>query len=284
LKLRRLLIVNADDFGFTPDVNEGIVEAHREGILTAATIMANGPAFDDAVRLAQAHPSLDIGCHLVLVGGLSLVSGTPLPGSVMGLLAALARGEIAIYDELRAQIRRVLDAGLRPTHLDTHKHTHLAPPVLDAVARLGQELGIPWVRRPFDFPLTAESGAVPWVKKLANRTLASVRPRFHRILEAHHCRSTDYFAGFQLTGRLRTRELLDLLAAIPEGTTEFMCHPGRCGTALRVAPTRLKESRQAELEALTDSAVREAISRLGIELVNYGDLSQPLSSAPFDNG
>jgi len=123
------LIVNADDFGFTRDVNEGIVAAHRRGILTATTIMATGPAFAHAVDLSRDNPDLDIGCHLVLVGS------EGFPATVPALLYALATHRIRIYDELAAQVRRILDAGLRPTHLDTHKHTHLLPPVLDAVAR-----------------------------------------------------------------------------------------------------------------------------------------------------
>ena len=85
---RKQLVVNADDFGFTPDVNQGIVEAHRGGILTATTLMANGAAFEDAVRLGRETPTLDIGCHLVLVSGRSLVSGKPLPSSVAQLLGA----------------------------------------------------------------------------------------------------------------------------------------------------------------------------------------------------
>ena len=141
-------MINADDFGFTPDVNEGIVEAHRHGILTATTMMANGEAFDDALRLARETPSLDIGAHLALVSGRSVLTGRPLPAGVPQLLAALARRQIRPYEELRAQVARLVDAGLRPTHLDTHKHTHLAPPVLDAVARIGEEFGIRWVRRP----------------------------------------------------------------------------------------------------------------------------------------
>ena len=145
-------MVNADDFGFTPDVNEGIVEAHLRGILTATSLMANGPAFEDATRRALDVPSLDIGCHLVLVGGASLVTGKPLPETVAGLLNAMAWRRIRVYDEMRAQVERIVDAGLRPTHLDSHKHTHLAPPVLEAVARLSEASGIRWVRRPFDFP------------------------------------------------------------------------------------------------------------------------------------
>ena len=269
MSARKRLIVNADDFGFTPDVNEGIVEAHQQGILTATTLMANGEAFDDAVRRARAVPSLDIGCHLVLVGGRSLLTAKPFPQTVSQLLVALARRQLRPYDELRAQVQRICDAGVRPTHLDTHKHTHLAPPVLDAVARLGEEFGIRWIRRPLDFPLRT---AVPPLVKLTSRSLALLRRRFHRVLEQHRCQTTDHFAGFQVTGRLRTPELLELLALIPEGTTEFMCHPGKCGPALRQARTRLKESRQAELEALTASESRIALGRAGIELVNYRDL------------
>jgi predicted glycoside hydrolase/deacetylase ChbG (UPF0249 family) len=272
LSARKQLVVNADDFGFTPDVNRGIVDAHCRGILTATTLMANGAAFDDAVRLARETPSLDIGCHLVLVGDRSLVTGKLYPRSVGQLLAALARREIRPYEELAAQVRRILDAGIRPTHLDTHKHTHLAPPVLDAVARVGEEFGIRWVRRPFDFPLNALRGSVPRLKRLTSDALGLLRRRFHRVLERHRCRTTDHFAGFQITGRFRTPELAQLLACLPDGSTELMCHPGYCGEALRGASTRLKESRERELEALTSVEARAAIERHGIELVGYAGL------------
>ena len=262
-------MVNADDFGFTPDVNEGIVEAHREGILTAATLMANGGAFEDAVRCARENPSLDIGCHLVLVGGCSVASSRALPASIPRLLVALVRREIAVYEELRAQVERIVHAGLQPTHLDTHKHTHLAPPVLEAVARVGEEFGIRWIRRPFDFPLIAAQGVAPLWKRLTGKAMGSARRRFKRVLEKHACRATDHFAGFEITGRWRTAELVTLLQAIPEGSTELMCHPGRCREALRLAPTRLKESREEELKALTAPAVRETVTQAGIELTNY---------------
>jgi predicted glycoside hydrolase/deacetylase ChbG (UPF0249 family) len=275
LSARKQLVVNADDFGFTPDVNEGIVEAHRRGILTATTLMANGEAFEDALRLARETPSLDIGCHLVLISGRSLVTGRPLPLTVPQLLAAMARHEIRVYDELEAQVRRIVDAGIRPTHLDTHKHTHLAPPVLDAVARLGEEFDIRWVRRPFDFPLNALRGTVPRLKRLTSDALSLLRRRFHRVLSSHGCRTTDHFAGFQITGRFRTAELAELLAILPEGSTELMCHPGRCREPLRNARTRLKESREHELEALLSREVRDALERHGIELADYAGLASP---------
>jgi predicted glycoside hydrolase/deacetylase ChbG (UPF0249 family) len=267
---RKRLVVNADDFGFTPDVNQGIVEAHRGGILTATTLMANGAAFDDALRLWRETRTLDVGCHLVLIGGESLVTKKAYPATLAQLLVALAKRQIRVYDELAAQMRRIVDAGVRPTHLDTHKHTHLAPPVLDAVARLSEEFGVPWVRRPFDFPLSAPG--VPRLKQLTSDALGVMRRRFHRVLARHRCRTTDHFAGFQITGRFRAAELVELMAVIPEGSTELMVHPGRCGPALRAAPTRLKESREEELAALLAPQVREAMARNGIELVNYAGL------------
>ena len=255
------LVVNADDFGFTRDVNAGIVEAHRNGILTATTLMANGDAFDDAVRLAKETPSLDIGCHLVLV------QGPGLPQTIPQLVQAVALRRIRIYEELTKQVRRIVDAGLNPTHLDTHKHTHLLPPVLEAVARVSEEFRIPLVRRPFDFPL--QPGGVGW----KNRLMRLMSGRFRSVLARHHCRSTDWFAGFRLTGHYRSGDLAEVIRALPEGVTEFMCHPGRCGDDLRSARSRLKESREEELRALTAPEVRVALTEAGVELVSYRDLA-----------
>jgi len=235
----KYLITNADDFGFTRDVNEGIVHAHRKGILTATTLMATGPAFDHAVEMARENPELDIGVHLVLVGSHGY------PATVARLVASL--GRVQIYDELARQIGKVVDAGIRPTHLDTHKHTHLLPPVLAAVARLAEEFKIPWVRRP----------------------LASL---FARTLTRHGCRTTDHFVGFALTGRYDAARLAKLIRRLPVGITEFMCHPGFCTDELRGAPTRLKESRRLELEALTSPEVRAALQESSVVLTRYAAL------------
>jgi predicted glycoside hydrolase/deacetylase ChbG (UPF0249 family) len=260
----RSLVVNADDFGFTRDVNQGIIEAHTNGVLTSTTLMATGAAFDDAVRLAKDHPSLDVGCHLVLVGQ------PPFPLTVRQLTQAIALKRIRIYDELSAQVRRIIDAGLKPTHLDTHKHTHLLPPVLDAVARLSEEFKVPWVRRPFDLPLKA--GGVGWKTNAANRAFGLVRGRFEKVLRRHGCRFTDHFAGFRITGNYDAAALATLISELPEGSTEFMCHPGRCGDELRAARTRLKESREVELRALTAREVREALANAKVELRHFGNL------------
>lgn len=260
----RCLVVNADDFGFTRDVNQGIIEAHTEGILTSTTLMATGATFDDAVRRARENPSLDIGCHLVLVGQ------APFPQTIAQLTQAVALKRICIYDQLSTQVRRILDAGVKPTHLDTHKHTHLLPAVLDAVARISEEFRIPWVRRPFDLPLQAGGGN--WKTEVANRAFGLVRSRFEKVLRSHGCRFTDHFAGFRMTGNYDTASLVELIRSLPDGSTEFMCHPGRCGDELRAAKTRLKESREAELRALMAPDVRSALIEQQVKLCSFAEL------------
>jgi predicted glycoside hydrolase/deacetylase ChbG (UPF0249 family) len=263
--MARRLILNADDFGFTRGVNQGIVEAHRFGILTATTLMANGDAFDDAVALARETPTLDVGCHVVLVQGCSVLDPSrALPPTVTDLIRALMRRELPVYDEIAAQVRKLARAGIHPSHIDTHKHTHLLPPVLEAVARVAREFDIPWVRRPFDFGIDSRARAM---KRVAAVGIRVTRPRFATALIG--LRTTDYFTGFQITGTLNAASLADTLERLPEGLTEFMCHPGRLGTDLRNAATRLKESRAVELAALLSPETRRAIEQRGIELVNY---------------
>ncbi len=273
--MSRRLIVNADDFGFTRDVNAGIVEAFQHGILRATTLMANGSAFDDAARLAGENPGLQVGVHFVLVGGEPLTKpGTVFPDSVPGLLAALGNSwkPAAIRDEARAQIEKIAAAGLEPRHIDAHKHTHLIPQVLDALLDIAPEYGIRWVRRPFDLPLTAAAGAADWKRRVVSRALATARNGFETKISAVGMRSTDHFAGFQLTGSLREAELVRLIETLPEGVTELMTHPGRCTQELRGAPTRLKESREAELAALCSDKVEAAAEASAVEVSGFSDL------------
>ncbi len=233
------LIINADDFGFTRDVNAGIIQAHREGVLTSATLMANGDAFDDAVRLAHETPTLDIGCHLVLVQGCSVLDARLLPETPLRLIFQ----KIDAYAELRAQIQRILAAGIRPTHLDSHKHTHLLPSVFRAVVRLAKEFSIPYIRRPLP--------AIGLYRRLA---LSS------------GIRMTDHLLGFRLTGTLTEETFAAAVERLPDGETEFLCHPGLLGPELAQATTRLKESRVRELEALTSPRIRALINARGILL------------------
>jgi chitin disaccharide deacetylase len=252
------LIINADDFGFATDVNAGIVHAHREGVLTSTTLMANGAAFDDAIRLSRETPTLDIGCHLVLVQGRSLVTDRPLPETPLDLLQTLARRRLNVYAELHAQIETIVSAGIRPTHLDTHKHTHIVPAVFRAVVRLAQEFAIPYVRLPLD-------RSVP----LVGLACAFASRYYRRVAAIHRVRMPDHFVGFRLTGSLDERTFRAALLSLRDGTTEFMCHPGYLGPELANAPTRLKESRVRELEALTSPRIRELIAAERIQLTSF---------------
>lgn len=267
----RRLVVVADDFGFTRDVNEGILEAHTRGIVRVAGLLATGPAFEHAVELLRRHPSLQIGAHLALVGLPSARDGQPLPWTLAGLLRTLARGRLRIQDELAAQLERILAAGIRPTHLDTHKHTHLLPGVLHVLLRLAREYGVRWVRRPFDWSWRGEP-ALPLRERLARAALGLLRPGFDRKLARAGCRSADRFVGIGLTGRLDIPVLLRFIRALPEGTTELMCHPGRCGEELRRARTRLKDSRERELQALTAPEVLQALRDSRVRLCGWREL------------
>jgi predicted glycoside hydrolase/deacetylase ChbG (UPF0249 family) len=260
------LIVNADDFGWTRDVNEGIVYAHRNGILTATTLMAGGEEFDHAVRLSRETPSLDVGCHLTLLQGLSALTGKPLPEGIPELLRAIATRRLDVYSELAAQVRRIVAAGIAPTHLDAHKHTHVLPTVASAVARIVRETGIRWVRKPFDF------GGLAGPSRWSARLMRTQRSGLQRKLRDAGAVTTDHFAGFALTGYLDEARLLELIERLPEGSTELMCHPGFCRDQLKASRTRLKESREIELRALTSERVRSALGARGIRLVNYGEL------------
>jgi len=252
------LIVNADDFGFTKDVNAGIVYAHREGILTSTTLMANGDAFDDAVKLARETPTLDVGCHLVLVQGPSLLTGRPLPDKPHRLLASLARRGLDVYAELRMQIQAVIAAGIRPTHLDSHKHTHIVPSVFRQVVRLAREFSIPYVRLPLDPTLP-----------FARLPIALAGRYYRRLARGFDVRMTDRFLGFRLTGSLDEKAMAAALLTLGDGLTEFMCHPGYLGSELAAAQTRLKQSRVDELEALTSPRIRNLISAQAIQLTRF---------------
>jgi predicted glycoside hydrolase/deacetylase ChbG (UPF0249 family) len=254
------LIVNADDFGWTRDVNDGIVHAHRNGILRATTLMAGGKAFDHAAGLAHDTPSLDIGVHLTLVQTTSAMTGAPLPKDIPALLLAIVSRRIDIYGELSAQVRKIMGAGIKPTHLDSHKHTHILPPVASAIARIVREFGIRWVRKPFDFGLTSGFAA---------RLMHTQHSGLQRKLREAGALTTDHFAGFALTGYLDEAKLLRLLEDLPEGTTELMCHPGFCRDELRQSPTRLREARETELNALTSAKVMARLKERDIRLENF---------------
>lgn len=270
------LVVNADDFGYTPGVNRGIVAAFTGGIVRAATLMAVAPYFDDAVRLAREHPGLDLGVHLVLAGSAPALTaaGTPLaPGGSFhrsladAVRAILATPTAAIRAELRAQIDKVLAAGIKPLHLDSHKQTHLVPRVWQLVVELAREYAIPFVRRPgdtFTVPLDYPIGDLvsDWVVRGVAEYCAGQYPT----------RTLPHFFGQRAVGHLEKLGLLRMLERLPEGDTELMVHPGYPDAEL-AATSRLVESRRIELAALCDPQVRETVAARGIVLTPYRELA-----------
>ena len=160
-RVRREVIFNADDFGLCASINRGVIASHHEGIVRAASLICTGDAFDEAADYARKNPSLDLGLHLSLVDGTPVGSPSTVP-TLIGtdgffhpnygsFLRRYITGKIAVVEietEFRAQLRKVLDAGLRISHIDSHQHLHVLPAILEIVTRLAGEHGIPAVRLP----------------------------------------------------------------------------------------------------------------------------------------
>lgn len=261
------LILNADDFGLTRGINRAIGELYAAGALTSATLMANGPAFDDAVAVARANPGLGVGCHIVLT------DGTPLspPESVPSLLGddgknfrpnatdffvAVLRGKLnedEIEREALAQIQRLQHAGIGVTHVDTHKHTHVLPQVARPVLAAAESAaGVRAIRNPYEERWSLALGNGPLMSRLKLRILRHLRPRFFALPQIRERRivTTDGTIGISATGSLDARTLRAALDAMPEGTWELVCHPGYNDHDLDAVTTRLRETRNTEREAL----------------------------------
>jgi len=287
------LIVNADDFGLTEGVNRAIIEGHRNGIITSATLMANGMAYDSAVAASSGAPALGVGVHLNLTQGRPICSPSQVPSIITsdgsfyptpGILAwrILTRRVMPgdVENELRSQIEKIVSAGVRITHLDSHKHIHLLPPIFGVVARLAREYGIGCVRCPIE---PAASGTRPsqssregWPRRakqyLLGRALSTLAACQVKKLENAGLRWPEHFYGLSQTGFLDAAVLDQLLRAVSDGTHEIMCHPGYVDAALLGTRTRLRAQRETELDALTRPGIRQLVAELGIELISYARL------------
>ncbi len=289
----RRLIVNADDFGFTAGVNRAIVEAHTRGIVTSSTLMANGRAFEDAVALAKTVPRLSVGCHVVLIDGQPVLDAKLLPSLTTassagarfrdGLKAFAARAFAGrlnaneIEAEASAQIRKLQSAGIIVSHFDTHKHTHLFPSVLHPLLRAARVCGVRAVRNPFGPSKPLKSGellARPslWTRSIEVKVLRSLAGKFREAAAREGLLTPDGTLGVEVTGVLDEKLFRAVAAVIPEGTWEFVCHPGYNDDDLKSAQTRLRESRETELRVLTMPKVRELLAAQGIALASYRDL------------
>ncbi len=289
----RRLIVNADDFGFTSGVNRAIVEAHTRGIVTSATLMANGAAFSQAAQLAKTVPNMSVGCHVVLIDGQPVLDSNQLstltnrhPSARVfrnGLKTFAARAIAGrlnpeeIEAEATAQIRKIQATGITVSHLDTHKHTHLFPAVLRPLLRAAQACGVRALRNPFGPRRPLQSRhllARPslWTRYAEVRILRRFAGNFRDAVDRQGFVTPDGTLGIEVTGALDETLFYAIAQTIPEGTWEFVCHPGYNDADLQSATTRLRESRETELRVLTLPAARSVLAQEGIALISYQDL------------
>ena len=278
------LIVNADDFGMAPGVNRAILELHAAEVLTSATLMARAAATEEAVQMALAMPTLGVGCHVVLVNGTpvsdtqrvsSLVDGatSAFHETIGAFLKRLYTARIRpsqIEAEASAQIALLQGYGLRLTHIDTHKHLHMFPGVLGPVLRAARAAGIRAIRNPFEpiWSINATANA-PDTRRAEVLLLRRLERRFRRIVAREGFVTTDGSIGVLATGTLELSVVHSLISAMPEGTFEFVSHPGYRDDALARANTRLLESREIERNALV--AIK---GYAGLDLISFAALHE----------
>ncbi len=285
--------MNADDLGWTAGVNRGIAEAHRNGIVTSASLLANGGAFAEAVELARDARGLGLGVHLNLNDGPPVAPRESVPslvndsgefeGGPDGLLLKIATRGLSLREvemEWNAQISKVRDAGIEPTHLDGHKHVHMLPGLFEIALRLAKRHGIGAIR--VSHEASSLRSALSTGRLRAGVVLKQgVQARGLKLLardarqqaERAGVSTADYFCGIAQTGELTREGVARLLRGLPEGTTELMCHPGYADEALSKTATRLQASRQKEVEILTDMEIRNLVASQGIRLIDYAFLA-----------
>jgi chitin disaccharide deacetylase len=288
----RRLIINADDFGYTAGVNRAIIEAHTRGIVTSSTLMASGRAFNDAIALAKTSTRLSVGCHVVLIDGEPVLPPERLPSLVRsnnghsfadGLKSFILRaltGRLSaaeIEAETTAQIHKLQLAGVNVSHLDTHKHTHLFSAVLGPVLSAARSCGVRAIRNPFGPRRPLKSSALLarpglWTRYAEVKLLRKLAAEFRAQAEAAGLQTPDGTLGIEVTGTLDEKLFRAIAEIIPEGTWEFVCHPGYNDPDLKSANTRLRESREIELRVLTMPEARELLLAHGITLISFRDL------------
>lgn len=277
------LLVNADDFGLTRGVTDGIVEAHRRGIVTSTSVIAAGAAFDYAAGVLLENARLGVGVHLTLMeekstcepGEIPTLAGADrrLPPDYGAFLTGLATRKIHLDDverEMRAQVVKCIGAGLKPEHLDSHQHVHAVPAIFERVLRIAEEFGIAGIRIPMDWPgWRGTRWPARFTQKVALCGLAKYDAWHFRKRAFKSC---GQIAGLFDAGTLDEESLLRILDRLPAGDTELVCHPGCADGETRRAYSHWGYNWDAEREALTSPRVRERLAGRNVVLVNYQEL------------
>lgn len=282
------LILNADDFGLTRGINRAIAELATARALSSTTLMASGPAFNDAVAISRANPQLGVGCHVLLMDGAPISPPESIPSllgpdrknfrpTLRSFLAALFTNRIRadeVEREATAQISKLQSAGIAVTHVDTHKHAHLFPAVARTILRAAEQCGVRAIRDPFEpaWSLALHQGNT--MRRATIRLLSTLRSRWHSLPQIRNglVLTTDGTIAISATGTLNSQTIRHILAALPEsGTYELCCHPGYNDADLDQVTTRLRIHREIEREALlADVATLHADS--SCQVIHFGNL------------
>ena len=278
------LIINADDFGIHTNVNQGIIAAHQQGILTSTSLLAGGPAFDEAVELARQCPDLGIGIHLCLVGSLPTVLEAAavdtlvdqyglLPESYVGFIKDAYSGKInfnQVYNELDAQIKKIMATGLTITHVDSHQHLHVLPQVWKIVQALMKKYGLHRLRIPREAYTFKMLQAQP-IRIMGRNGLTMLSRKAMKDVRRLRFTTTDYFWGMVDGGNMNETNLAYILKQLPFGVNEIMMHPGK-DTSVLSQQFSWGYHWEDEYHALTSARIREILNRRQIQLINFGQL------------
>ena len=274
VRSRRRLIVNADDFGRSASINAAVIRAHKEGILTTASLMVNGSAFNEAVELAHENPKLGVGLHLSLICGRSSLKPTEIPGLVdnryqfsnnpvsTGFRYFINPGLRAqLRHEIRAQFQKFQLTKLPLDHVNGHLNMHLHPTIFSILRHHAMDLGIRHMRVTRDrFWLNARLAGGEWLYRVSHAVIFSMlAARSRPALRRQDIRHTKHVFGLLQNGRVHEEYVSRLLARLPQGDSELYCHPSL-------------DDFKHELEALLSPRVRQLVEANGIDLIRYQDL------------
>ena len=274
------LIVNADDLGLTPAVNRGIVRAFQNGIVASTSLLVTGSAFEDAVARARENPELDVGLHLALVEERAVLGPDVLPTlvdeterfprtSAEFIRRAILGGInwLEVEREIAAQIALFQETGLRLSHLDSHQHLHMFPPVFQIVRRLARWVENVWIRNPVGpWRKSSDVSLGRWAQRLGlNLTCLAARGLHGRSQP----QMPDGLYGFEVSGCLTRGTLEQILRKIPDGLYELVCHPGEDDVDTRTRYSHWGFQWAEELKALTAPETRMALNEQGIVLTSF---------------
>ena len=283
--IMRKIIVNADDFGLTSEINHGIVNAFKYGIVTSTSLVASGDSFKEAVELAHQNPNLDVGVHLTLTGEKPVLSEDMIPSLLsndglffpdkwqfMRKYFSKYISKIEIEKEYRAQIEKIKNENIKISHIDSHQHLHVLPGISGIVLKIARNHGIKYVRYPRE--------KIDLTKLIKRRTVSRV---FQQIFLNFVCvlfarklrgRSVRHFKGFFDGGHLNKEILFGIVRNLENCVTEVMCHPGIYidGSTGRKYPL-WGYNWEGEMESLKDEEVINYLKEKNITLVKFSSLS-----------